>query len=55
MTVCAHCGQWREAPELLLVTDVSDGSTRYVCRPGVSPGCFAANVRHRDRDRIEAA
>ena len=42
---CAACGRWRWPRELLRVTSVATGATRFVCRPlRADPRCFAANV-----------
>jgi hypothetical protein len=54
VTPCAHCGEWRERAELLLVTDLATGAARFLCRPTVSPECFRY-VRDVTRDKIEAA
>ena len=54
MTVCAACGEWREAKHLLQVTDNRTRDVRYICRPTIKAACFAS-VRDRAIERIEAA
>jgi hypothetical protein len=51
---CVYCGERRGRPDFLRVTDRETGEARYVCRPTLSPKCFAFNVRSANRDGIEA-
>ena len=53
--VCAECLTRQSVVNLVRVTDLRTGETRYVCRTTLNEPCFARNVRTRDLDRIEAA